>query len=185
MAGCVEIGTRIKMLREKKKMTQKQLADELHVSRETINLWENGLRDIKTEYTIALAECFHVSCDYILRGYMTEYVDLGKELGLSQSAFDSIKFVKSESPDGIIAMNAILENGDYMESCFRHAAAANTYRKKGVHIFQCNSDEKSGSVTDLDMGDLERYRSIDFFSAALDIYLDKESVNEFETKRKK
>lgn len=56
-----KIGLRIAKLRESRGLSQKQLADELEkiglkVRRETITQWENGTRDLKTEYTIKLAD---------------------------------------------------------------------------------------------------------------------------------
>lgn len=65
------IGLRIAKLREARGLSQYDLRDELKkkgldVRRETITQWENGTRDLKTEYTIKLAEYFQVSTDYIL-----------------------------------------------------------------------------------------------------------------------
>ena len=75
------IGLRISKLREKRGLSQKQLADELEknglkVRRETVTQWENGSRDLKTEYTVKLADFFGVTCDYILRGIESENVDI-------------------------------------------------------------------------------------------------------------
>lgn len=54
------------MLRESKGETQAELAKILLVKRETVNQWEQGTRDLKTQYTINLANHFGVSCDYLL-----------------------------------------------------------------------------------------------------------------------
>ncbi len=61
-----DIGERIKRLREDKGLTQAELAKKLNVKRETVNQWENNVRDLKTQYTISLAKEFNVSADYIL-----------------------------------------------------------------------------------------------------------------------
>lgn len=66
-----EIGLRIARLREEKGLSQQQLTEELEkyglkVRRETVTQWENGTRDLKTEYTIKLSEYFNVSADYLL-----------------------------------------------------------------------------------------------------------------------
>lgn len=65
--GNKTIGKRIKILREKNNLTQAELAKKLFVKRETVNYWENGTRDLKSQSIIQLAELFNVSCDYILR----------------------------------------------------------------------------------------------------------------------
>lgn len=85
------IGKRICELREKKGITQLELAKELFVKRETVNQWENGSRDLKTDYTIKLAEYFDVTCDYLLRGIKAENVSVIKDTGLSDKAVDALK----------------------------------------------------------------------------------------------
>ena len=46
--------------------TQQDVANALGVSRETVNQWERGGRQIKAEHIIALAKLYQVSSDYIL-----------------------------------------------------------------------------------------------------------------------
>ena len=99
------IGARIEALRKKRGMTQIQLARELNVKRETINQWESNTRDLKTEKTIKLAEFFHVTCDYILRGIEAENVDFCKKTGLSQ---DAIKVLSEWNRTIIISGNSII-----------------------------------------------------------------------------
>ena len=53
-----KIGERIKKLREEKGETQAEVAKKLNVKRETVNHWENGERDLKTEYTIKNPDAF-------------------------------------------------------------------------------------------------------------------------------
>ena len=55
------VGERITFLREARGLSQKALSDELAklglvVRRETITQWENGTRDLKTEYLAKLSE---------------------------------------------------------------------------------------------------------------------------------
>ena len=85
------IGQRIRVLREKGKLTQKELADFLQVKRETVNFWENGYRDLKTEYTVTLANFFDVTCDYILRGIDSKNVDICFRTGLSEEAVSALE----------------------------------------------------------------------------------------------
>ena len=89
----VSIGLRISKLREERGLQQNQLAEALaklgiQVRRETVTQWENGSRDLKTEYTVKLADFFGVTCDYILREIESENVNISKETGLTN---DSIK----------------------------------------------------------------------------------------------
>jgi len=95
-------GGRIRELREKKGETQADMAKNLYVLRETVNQWENDVRDLKTEYTIKLADYFGVTCDYILRGVQAENVDIHKQTGLSEKAINVLKFYYSlGTPDHV------------------------------------------------------------------------------------
>lgn len=89
---CNEIGKRITELREQKGMTQAELARAISVQRETVNQWERGNRDLKTKYTILLANYFNVTCDYILRGIRAENVNIKTELGLDDEAILRLKY---------------------------------------------------------------------------------------------
>lgn len=58
---------RLKELREKKGMNQRELAAALHVSPGTIGMWESGAREPqKIEMLQGIANYFHVSTDYLL-----------------------------------------------------------------------------------------------------------------------
>ena len=90
------IGVCIAKLREDRNLSQKQLSEELgklglKVRRETVTQWENGTRDLKTEYTIKLADFFGVSCDYILRGVSSENLRISKETGLRNEAINKLR----------------------------------------------------------------------------------------------
>ena len=66
-----QVGERITVLREARGLSQRDLSDELAklglvVRRETITQWENGTRDLKTEYLAKLSEFFGVSTDWLL-----------------------------------------------------------------------------------------------------------------------
>ncbi len=92
----LSIGSRIAKLRMERGLSQKQLADELEkiglkVRRETVTQWENGTRDLKTEYTIKLADFFGVTCDYILRGIESENVSISKVTGLTNESINKLK----------------------------------------------------------------------------------------------
>ena len=91
-----EVGLRIAQLREARGLSQKQLSDELEkvglkVRRETITQWEAGTRDLKTEYTVKLADFFGVTCDEILRGIKSENLSIAKETGLSDGAITKLR----------------------------------------------------------------------------------------------
>ena len=57
---------RIKDLREDNDITQKELAEYLHIKQNTYSQYENGQRQLPMEVLIALARYYKTSTDYIL-----------------------------------------------------------------------------------------------------------------------
>ena len=57
---------RLKALRLSQNLTLEQLANELGLVKQTIGNWEKGIRTPGLEASIALAEYFHVSLDYLV-----------------------------------------------------------------------------------------------------------------------
>ena len=59
-------GNRIRKRREQMGFSCAQLAARLHISRSTVNSWENGESRPNTEHLILLARLLHTSTDYLL-----------------------------------------------------------------------------------------------------------------------
>lgn len=57
---------RLRDLREDRDLTQKQVAEYLHIKQNTYCQYESGRRQIPLETLVALAKYYHVSTDYIL-----------------------------------------------------------------------------------------------------------------------
>lgn len=62
----MKIGQKIRQLRNEKRLTQTDLAKILHVSQDTISLWEldKSLPDVKA--VVEICKLFDVSSDYLL-----------------------------------------------------------------------------------------------------------------------
>ena len=56
---------RLKELRVEKQVGQVELANAINVSKGTIRLWENGLREPKLSNLISLATFFNVTIDFL------------------------------------------------------------------------------------------------------------------------
>ena len=74
---------RLKELRQEKKLTQEELADNLGISKRTLGYWEKGEVQIKPDKAQALADYFEVSVGYLL-GYEVN----NKTDGLSDKIFN-------------------------------------------------------------------------------------------------
>ena len=57
---------RIKDLREDRDLTQREIADYLHIKQNTYSQYENGQRQLPISVLISLAKFYHTSTDYIL-----------------------------------------------------------------------------------------------------------------------
>lgn len=60
------IADKIKLLREKNRMTQAELARKLGVTRSGVNAWEMGITTPSTQYVVELSLLFRVSTDFLL-----------------------------------------------------------------------------------------------------------------------
>lgn len=67
---------RIKDLRYEKGLSQKELADRLHITRAAVNAWEMGTAMPSLERIIDIADFFRVSTDFLLGREKAEYVDV-------------------------------------------------------------------------------------------------------------
>ena len=84
---------RLKLLRENKKISSKELADALNVDVATISNYESGRRNPKNETLLQLADFFNVSIDYLLGRtddeqvaiYRSEYKDLPLEIQVDKN----------------------------------------------------------------------------------------------------
>lgn len=63
----MELKDKLLTLRKEKGLSQQQLADQLHVSRQSISKWELGESEPTLNNIIMLSEIFHVSTDYLLK----------------------------------------------------------------------------------------------------------------------
>lgn len=57
---------RLKDIREDRDLTQREVADHLHIRQNTYSQYENGQRGLPIDTLIKLARYFGVSTDYIL-----------------------------------------------------------------------------------------------------------------------
>lgn len=80
---------RLKELRKEKKLTQKELAQNIGAGLRTIQTWENGESQIKPDKAQQLADFFGVSVGYLL-GFNIDEVSIG-QLERHNSILDAMK----------------------------------------------------------------------------------------------
>lgn len=75
------LGDMIKLLRQKKKITQADFAKILNISPSTIGMWEQNRRSPDNETLKKISEFFNVSVDYLLERYSSaNYNSFGERL---------------------------------------------------------------------------------------------------------
>lgn len=84
----VNFGDKLKELRKERKLTQKQLADQVGVTVSTISSYESGSRYPSYDVLISLSRIFHVSTDYLLGLEKAKTVDVN---GLSDREIEVIR----------------------------------------------------------------------------------------------
>ena len=130
------IGSRIKEMREEAGLTQAELAKEIGVLRATINQWENETRDLKTAYTVKLANYFGVPCDYILRGIVSANVSIHNATGLSNGAIERIKSLQQYTKEGL---NTLLESPYSINILSAIYSATKISNYSGEELFRFNN----------------------------------------------
>ena len=116
---------RLKELRQEKKLSQKELAENIGVHYRTLQNWENGESQIKPEKAQQLSDYFGVSVGYLL-GYeeaktlenilkdAEEYLEMTKDDLLSDNYSSRIKIALSEMSDIPVLKNEIIYNLDFL-----------------------------------------------------------------------
>lgn len=182
-----DIGVRIAKLRESHNLSQSQLADELgkiglKVRRESITQWENGTRDLKTDYTIKLAEFFGVTCDYILRAVEADNVSIAKATGLNNAAIEKIRmtskllipynkhFTLGDVQNKVIAlgyMSIMVSFFDYLDKAYD----LNECKKKIVELLKSYHEQIPENLENkiaewaIDCESSLHYEAVNFFDA--------------------
>lgn len=72
----MNIGNNIKQLRQRKKLTQEQVAERLGVSYQAVSKWENQANTPDIALLPAIAALFGVSIDALFSDHMEDYADL-------------------------------------------------------------------------------------------------------------
>lgn len=81
----MNFGYRLKELRTKRKITQQQLGDAIHVSKVSVSGYENNNRTPDTETLQLIADYFNVTTDYLLgRNHTPEWANKDEVMELDK-----------------------------------------------------------------------------------------------------
>ncbi len=85
-----QIGLRIRELRLQREWSQKTLADRLHINKSVISYYELGERYPTYDVLLSIADVFHVTTDYLLKGGQTRLMDVSSLTDTEYKALASI-----------------------------------------------------------------------------------------------
>lgn len=90
----MNIGKRIKELRNEKKLTQKDLADKLYVSDKAVSSWEANRTEPSLELIVKLSDIFDCSTSYLVYGDISRSdVETEIKIKLSEEEFRELKLI--------------------------------------------------------------------------------------------
>ena len=85
-----EIGLRIRALRKDRKWSQRLLADKLHINKSVISYYELGERFPSYDVLLNIADIFHVTTDYLLKGDQERQLTI---TGLTEAEYSAISVI--------------------------------------------------------------------------------------------
>ena len=85
-----EIGLRIRNLRKERKLSQRALADKLHINKSVISYYELGERFPSYDVLLNIADIFHVTTDYLLKGDQEMQLTI---TGLTEAEYSAISVI--------------------------------------------------------------------------------------------
>ena len=152
---------RLKELRKEKKLTQKELAKKTDIPYRTLQRWENGETDIKSDKANELAKLFNVSVSYLL-GYSDKKersgsIELKNDIR-RESAID-----RGFSMQGLLDENSALRDenrrlNNELTNSYKVNAKANLLDiiiSEG-HVLQSTLDKCIGKLDEIDQLEIKK-----------------------------
>jgi len=197
-----DIGKRIKKQREKKGLTQDELAKKINMDRTKLTKIETGDRDLKPSEIVDLAKALDTTCDYLISGTDTKNIKNHRTLGLSNEAINILEELKIKSQkdpseetfkSGIVIefLNLIIESIETAKpnEYFYFLASRSVDYIVGTHVaflFQKQIEKKHQkaksdfNIFNIRNDDLEfeAYRLVKFFEDLMNFLIQKPDIVE-------
>ena len=154
---------RLKELRKEKKLTQKELAEEIGISKRTLAYWENGEIDIKSDKANELAKLFNVSVSYLL-GY-SDKKERSSSIELKNDIRRETAIDRGFSMQGLLDENSDLRNENRrltneLKDSYKVNAKANLLDiiiSEG-YVLQSTLDKCIGKLDEIDQLEIKKGR---------------------------
>ena len=152
---------RLKELRKEKKLTQKELAKKADIPYRTLQRWENGETDIKSDKANELAKLFNVSVSYLL-GY-SDKKERSSSIELKNDIRRETAIDRGFSMQGLLDENSDLRNENRrltneLKDSYKANAKANLLDiiiSEG-YVLQSTLDKCIGKLDEIDQLEIKR-----------------------------
>ncbi len=92
------VGPRVRDQREKRGWSQDELAQKLHIERNTLGMKECGKRSFTPEELLHLSDIFGITVDEMLTGVKTKSWSVKRDLGLNDDTVETFRSFKKNNP---------------------------------------------------------------------------------------
>ena len=147
-------------LRESRGAKRQEVADQIGISRASLEYYEKGKRKPDVDVILKLADYYGVTCDYLLRGVRSSFAEIHKTTGLSDKSIEILQNICKTRKRGYIKMlNFLIEETEYVSKgylgySFDNSALRGMYEyffyKKPEKKYLVTSDGEMVDVTELD-----------------------------------
>lgn len=105
------------LLREKNNISQQELANEIGITRQSLSLYENGQRTIRSDVLLKIADFFNVTTDYLLGKTAAQTIEADTRavcdyIGLSEKAVENIRLLTTQEGMKYDVFNYLLERDE-------------------------------------------------------------------------
>lgn len=108
------IGKRLEDLRLSKGLTQRELAEALHINRSTLNMWERGERELICTDAAQIADYFNITADELIRGVKAQNTEIHAATGLSDGAIETLRAFSAGKPLQMAGVNKVLASSRFL-----------------------------------------------------------------------
>ena len=109
MINNIEIGKRIKEIRNDKKLNQREFAKRLTLSQNHISYLEKGIRKITEKFINDLCKEYNVNKEWLLTGTGEKYIDMIERLNIDDEEIKNFlkKFMQLDMKTKVAIMNIV------------------------------------------------------------------------------
>lgn len=123
---------RLTGLREKSGKKRQEVADDIGISRASLEYYEKGRRKPDIDVLLKLADYYKVTCDYLVRGIESENLEIHSVTGLSNEALECLNLLNQVSDENILLNQSTGLSDESIERLQNlNRLVRNKYKSKG------------------------------------------------------